>query len=232
MLSWEYELFTFGEGKIVCGTDEAGRGPLVGRVYAAAVVLDYNDKDSETILALNDSKKISEKKRFALAPKIKEVAKSYCVAYSTVEEIENTNILAASLHAMAKAIDGLSLDRENLTDEKLVSLDIACLGGEKIKPDAVLVDGNIEKGFQIPAKAVVGGDGKSPSIAAASILAKTERDAWCLEYLDKTYPEYCFAAHKGYGTKAHYEALDKYGPCPEHRMSFLRKYFEKKQNEQ
>lgn len=231
MLTWEYELSTFGENKIVCGTDEAGRGPLVGRVYAAAVVLDYNDRDNETILALNDSKKLSEKKRLELFPKIMQVAKSYCIAYSTVEEIENTNILAASLHAMRKAIDGLSLDR-NLSDKDLEKMDIALVGGEKIKPDAVLVDGNVEKGFQIPAKAVVGGDGKSPSIAAASILAKVQRDLWCIEYLDKTYPEYSFALHKGYGTKAHYEALDKYGPCREHRMSFLRKYFEKKQNEQ
>ncbi len=190
-------------GNIVCGVDEAGRGPLVGRVYAAAVILPYDMKDNEIILALNDSKKLSEKKRDALALGIKEIAVSWCVSYSEVHEIESMNILEASLLAMRRAVGGLA-----------------------VKPDFALIDGNICRGFDIPARAVVGGDGISPSIAAASILAKTERDRYCIEYLDREYPEYSFAKHKGYGTKLHYEAIEKYGPCPEHRMSFLKKFYE------
>lgn len=201
-LSWENELKH--APSVVCGVDEAGRGPLVGRVYAAAVILPYDEKENEAILALNDSKKLSEKKRFLLADEIKKLAVSYCIAYSTVEEIERINILEASLLAMRRAIDGLSP-----------------------KPDVALIDGNISRGFQLEAHAIIGGDGISPSIAAASILAKTERDKWCCEVLDREYPQYGFAAHKGYGTKAHYEAIAKYGPCPEHRMSFLKKFYEK-----
>ncbi len=201
-LSWENELKYAPSA--VCGVDEAGRGPLVGRVYAAAVILPYDERENEAILALNDSKKLSEKKRELLAEEIKRLAVSYCVAYSTVEEIERINILEASLLAMRRAIDGLSK-----------------------KPDVALIDGNISRDFQLEAHAIIGGDGISPSIAAASILAKTERDKWCCEVLDKEYPQYGFAAHKGYGTKAHYEAIGKYGPCPEHRMSFLKKYYEK-----
>ncbi|MBR3995702.1 MAG: ribonuclease HII [Clostridia bacterium] len=195
-------------GGIVCGVDEAGRGPLVGRVYAAAVILPPLDEDNEVFQALNDSKKLTEKKRFALAPKIKELAVAYCVAYSEVAEIEEFNILEASLLAMRRSISGLS-----------------------VKPDNALIDGNISRDFDkvnVKARAIVGGDGISLSIAAASILAKTERDIYCMEYLDNTYPEYGFAKHKGYGTKDHYAAIDKYGPCPEHRMSFLKKYFERK----
>lgn len=205
MLSDKYEKEC---GGIVCGVDEAGRGPLVGRVYAAAVILPALDEENEVFAALNDSKKLTEKKRFELAPKIKDMAISYCVAYSEVQEIEEINILEASLLAMRRAISGLS-----------------------VKPEYALVDGNISRDFDkagVTAKAIVGGDGISLSIAAASILAKTERDKYCMEYLDKEYPQYGFASHKGYGTKAHYAAIDKYGPCPEHRMSFLRKYFEKK----
>lgn len=201
-LSWENELKY--QNSIVCGVDEAGRGPLVGRVYAAAVILPYEKREDEALLALNDSKKLSEKKRFLLADEIKRLAVSYCVAYSTVEEIETINILEASLLAMRRAIDGLS-----------------------VRPGIALIDGNISRGFQLEAHALVGGDGISPSIAAASILAKTERDRWCCEVLDKEYPMYGFAKHKGYGTKAHYDAISEFGPCPEHRMSFLKKFYEK-----
>ena len=201
-LSWENEQKYFPS--VVCGVDEAGRGPLVGRVYAAAVILPYDERENETILALNDSKKLSEKKRFLLADEIKKLAVSYCVAYSTVQEIESINILEASLLAMRRAIDGLS-----------------------VKPDVALIDGNISRDFQLEAHALIGGDGISPSIAAASILAKNERDRWCCEVLDKEYPQYGFSKHKGYGTKAHYDAISQYGPCPEHRMSFLKKFYEK-----
>ncbi len=230
-LSWTLENEAFGKGAVVCGTDEAGRGPLAGPVYAAAVVLDYNGRENEAILLLNDSKKLAEKKRFELAPRIKEVAVSYCVAYSTVEEIESTDILSASLHAMRKAIDGLMYAGENLSEDQKIERDICCLGGKSIKPDGVLVDGCISRDFTLPAKAIVGGDGISPSIAAASILAKTERDLYCTQVLDKNYPEYLFAKHKGYGTKDHYAAVDKYGLCKEHRASFFKKYFERKNGE-
>lgn len=195
-------------GGIVCGVDEAGRGPLVGRVYAAAVILPELDENNEVFTSLNDSKKLTEKKRFELAPKIKELALSWSVAYSEASEIEEINILEASLLSMRRAIEGLS-----------------------IKPDNALIDGNISRDFDkvgVNARAIVGGDGISLSIAAASILAKTERDIYCMEYLDKMYPEYGFAKHKGYGTKVHYEAVEKYGLCPEHRRSFFKKYFEKK----
>ena len=203
-LSWENELKY--PDKNVCGVDEAGRGPLVGRVYAAAVILPYDLRDNPFILALNDSKKLTEKKRDMLAAEIKKLAVSWSVAYSEVHEIESINILEASLLAMRRAIDGLS-----------ASADVA------------LIDGNINRGFSIEAHAIIGGDGISPSIAAASILAKTERDRWSMEYLDAKYPEYGFSKHKGYGTKAHYEAIEKYGPCPEHRLSFLKKFYERYQ---
>jgi len=230
-LSWTLENEAFGKGAVVCGTDEAGRGPLAGPVYAAAVVLDYNSRENEAVILLNDSKKLTEKKRFELAPRIKEVAVSYCVAYSTVEEIESTDILSASLHAMRKAIDGLMYAGENLSEDQKKERDICCLGGKSIKPDGVLVDGCISRNFTLPAKAIVGGDGISPSIAAASILAKTERDLYCTQVLDKNYPEYLFSKHKGYGTKDHYAAVDKYGLCKEHRASFFKKYFERKNGE-
>ena len=223
-LTFEYEKTAFPEAYIVCGTDEAGRGPLAGPVYAAAVILDTKNTDKELLSKLDDSKKLSEKKRDELETLVKQNALSYCIAYSTVEEIEETDILSASLHAMRKAIDGLSLDRSATADE-LKKLDIEETGGQQIKPDAVIVDGNQQRGFQLPAKAVIGGDGKSFSIAAASILAKVARDRYCYEILDKNYPEYAFAKHKGYGTKAHYEAVDKYGLCKEHRRSFFKKYY-------
>ncbi len=184
----------------VAGVDEAGRGPLVGRVYAAAVILPFLP-DNEIIRELNDSKKLTEKKRELLYDKIKEIAVSYSIAYAEVEEIEQYNILNASLLAMRRAVN--NLDK---------------------RADFLLIDGNVNKGFDIPAKSIVGGDGLSVSIAAASILAKVQRDRYCLEVLDKQYPLYGFAKHKGYGTKAHYEAIEKYGICPYHRKSFLKKF--------
>lgn len=226
-LTFEYEKTAFPTAHVVCGTDEAGRGPLAGPVYAAAVILDTENTDEEFLKKLDDSKKLSEKKRDELEILIKQNALSYCIAYSTVEEIEETDILSASLHAMRKAIDGLYIDRVS-SKEVLEKLDIAEIGGRAIKPDAVIVDGNQSRDFQIPAKAVIGGDGKSFSIAAASILAKVARDRYCYDVLDKEYPAYSFAKHKGYGTKAHYKAVDKYGLCPEHRRSFFKKYYESK----
>ena len=226
-LTFEYEKASFPGARVVCGTDEAGRGPLAGPVYAAAVILDTESTDPELLAMLDDSKKLTEKKRDTLEVLVKKSALSYCVAYSTVEEIEETDILSASLHAMRKAIDGLYVDRVT-SREALSKMDIAEIGGEEIKPDAVIVDGNQSRDFQLPAKAIVGGDGKSFSIAAASILAKVARDRYCYEVLDKNYPEYSFAKHKGYGTKAHYAAVDKYGLCPEHRRSFFKKYYDAK----
>lgn len=184
-----------GEYNVIAGTDEAGRGPLAGPVYAAAVILPTGLE----IEGLNDSKKLSPKKREKLFDEICEKAIAYAIASSDVDTIEKTDILSASQSAMAEAVKSLS-----------------------VKPDVVLVDGNIARGFSVPAKTVIGGDAISPNIAAASILAKVSRDRY-LEDLDKKYPEYNFAKHKGYGTKEHREALIKYGPCPEHRMSFLKK---------
>ena len=182
--------------KYVCGVDEAGRGPLAGPVCAAAVILPV---DTE-IEGLNDSKKLSEKRREALYDVICEKALAYCVAYGSLEEIEEFNILEATFLAMNRSIEGLD-----------------------IKPDYALIDGNqVPKGITIPCETVVKGDAKSSSIAAASILAKVSRDRLLLEY-DATYPEYNFKKHKGYGTKEHTDLILKYGPCPIHRLSFLKK---------
>ncbi len=189
--SLENELIEQGYA-VVCGTDEAGRGPLAGSVYAAAVIL---PRDC-VIEGLNDSKKLTEKKREKLFEIIQEKAVSYGIAEATAKEIDELNILNAALLAMRRAI-------EQLTPQ----------------PDFVLVDGNQTRGFTIPARAVVKGDAISPSIAAASILAKVSRDRSCLE-LDRLYPEYGFAKHKGYPTKEHYEAIRLYGVTPEHRRSF------------
>lgn len=179
-----------------CGVDEAGRGPLAGPVYAAAVILSPNDP----IPGLNDSKKLSEKKREQLFDQIVDKAVSFCVAEATVEEIEEYNILGATFLAMRRAVEGLS-----------------------VKPQLAVIDGNrTPPGLQIPAKAVVKGDALSESIAAASILAKVSRDRVLLE-LDKEYPMYGFSGHKGYGTAAHVAALRQYGPSPVHRPSFLTK---------
>lgn len=212
---------------VVCGTDEAGRGPLAGRVYAAAVCLDRENSDEELLSVLDDSKKLSEKKRESAEETIKEKALSYAVAYSEVEEIEETNILSASLSAMKKAVSALSFDR-NADREFLAKNDVEYIGGKPVRADCVIVDGNMARGFDIPAKAVVKGDGKSFSIAAASILAKTARDRYCIRELDANYPMYGFAEHKGYGTKKHYEAVDKFGLCEKHRKSFFKKYYDTK----
>lgn len=179
----------------VCGVDEAGRGPLAGPVCAAAVIL---PQDAE-IKGLNDSKKLSEKKREALFDIIKEKAIAYSIAFASVEEIEEHNILNATFIAMNRAIENLS-----------------------VKADYALIDGNrVPKEIPIDCETVVKGDAKSASIAAASILAKVTRDRLLLQYDDK-YPEYNFAKHKGYGTKEHIEAIKKYGPCEVHRASFLK----------
>ena len=186
--------------KLVCGVDEAGRGPLAGPVCAAAVIL---PTDTE-IEGLNDSKKISEKKRELLFDVICEKALAYSIAFGTLEEIEKFNILEATFLAMNRSIDGLA-----------------------VKPDYALIDGNrVPKGITIPCETVVKGDAKSASIAAASILAKVTRDRLLLEY-DNEYPEYNFKKHKGYGTKEHTDLILKYGPCPIHRMSFLKKLLNK-----
>ncbi len=178
----------------VCGVDEAGRGPLCGPVFAAACIL----PDGLVIDGLNDSKKLTEKKREKLFEIIKAEAVAYCIASASVEEIDELNILEADLLAMRRAIDGLS-----------------------VKADYAIIDGNISKDFQIPALAVVKGDSKSMNIAAASILAKVARDRICIE-LDEQYPQYGIAKHKGYGTKAHMDALREFGASPIHRKKFIR----------
>lgn len=200
MLDWTIENEILSQGyKIICGCDEAGRGPLAGEVAAAACILPHNVE----IKGLNDSKKLSEKKREELYKVIQEAAVCCSVATCSVEEIEKYNILECALMAMRRAVEKLS-----------------------IPPEFILVDGNINRGFTIPSKAVIGGDAKSPNIAAASILAKVTRDRMCYE-LDEKYPMYGFAKHKGYATKEHREAILKYGPCPEHRSLFLRKLLNK-----
>ena len=179
----------------ICGVDEAGRGPLAGPVCAAAVIL----KDNQIIEGVNDSKKLTEKKREALFDVIKSEVLDYSIAFATVEEIEEMNILNATMLAMKRAVEGLNT-----------------------KADYALIDGNRFPPLEIQGEYVVKGDAKSMSIAAASILAKVSRDRLCYEYAEK-YPEYGFDKHKGYGTKAHTEAILKYGPCEIHRMSFLKK---------
>jgi len=187
--------------KFICGVDEAGRGPLAGPVCAAAVILPENSD----IEGLNDSKKLTEKKREALYDVIIQKALAYSVAYGTLEEIEQYNILNATYLAMNRAIEGL-----------------------KIPADYALIDGNrVPTGIKVPCETVVKGDAKSCSIAAASILAKVTRDRLLLEYA-KEYPEYGFEKHKGYGTAAHYDAIRKYGVLPIHRLSFLKSFFEGK----
>ncbi len=196
MLNWDIENEYYEKGfTVVCGCDEAGRGPLAGPVFAAAVVL----PKGVMIEGLDDSKRLSEAKRLRLVEEIKAKAIDYAVAHAEVYEIEAINILNASMLAMRRAIAKL-----------------------KHRPDLALIDGNTARDFDITAIPVVKGDGKSPSIAAASILAKVERDAFCME-MDKFYPGYGFAKHKGYPTKEHKQAILKYGPCPLHRKSFLRK---------
>ncbi len=181
--------------RVICGVDEAGRGCLCGRVYAGAVVLPSDYKNSE----LNDSKKLSEKKRETLYSQIVKDALYYGVGFAEVEEIEQINILNAAMLAMRRAVDALG-----------VTVDIA------------LIDGNTARGFECKTRTVIKGDSISPSIAAASVLAKVSRDRYICD-LAKKYPQYGFEKHKGYCTRAHTEALHKYGPCDIHRMSFLKK---------
>ncbi len=183
------------EYALVCGVDEAGRGPLAGPVYAAAVIL----PEGLTIGGLKDSKKLSEKSREGLYDEITRLALAWSVASASEAEIEELNILQAALLAMKRSVEGLS-----------------------VRPGLALVDGNRPPSLDIPAKCVVGGDGIYACIAAASVIAKVERDRH-MRRLSLAYPEYGFEKHKGYGTKLHYERLRLYGPSPVHRPSFLRK---------
>jgi ribonuclease HII len=196
-MNWlEYESNAAAKGFInICGVDEAGRGPLAGPVCAAAVIL----HPGQIIEGVNDSKKLSEKKREMLFDVIKNEVLDYSIAFSTVEEIEDMNILNATMLAMKRAVEGLN-----------------------VKADYALIDGNRLPPLNIECEYVIKGDAKSMSIAAASILAKVSRDRLCYEYAKK-YPQYGFDKHKGYGTKLHAERIREYGPCEIHRMSFLNK---------
>lgn len=188
--------------KYICGVDEAGRGPLAGPVCAAAVIL-----PPDTIIeGVNDSKKLSEKKREELFDVVTGTALSYCIAFGSVEEIEEHNILATTMNTMKRAVEGLSM-----------TADFAMIDGNKLPP------------LDIPCEYIIKGDANSMSIAAASILAKVSRDRLMLEYANK-YPQYGFEKHKGYGTKAHTDAILLYGPSPIHRMSFLKKLLNGKHN--
>lgn len=195
---WAIERECFSQGyQLVCGIDEAGRGPLAGPVCAAAVILPPN----ADIPGLDDSKKLSDKRRRELFPLIQEKAIAYAIAYADHREIDDINILQATFLAMERALSQLS-----------------------VRPDFALIDGNREKDFGLPVRTVVHGDSLSASIAAASVLAKVSRDDLMLE-MAKEYPQYGFEIHKGYGTKAHYQALAECGPCPIHRMTFLKKLY-------
>lgn len=199
---WAIETERFAQGiQTICGVDEAGAGPLAGRVYAGAVIL----PKGWTHQWLGDSKKVTEKHREVLYDLIRDEAVAWSIAWAEAEEIDALNILNARMLAMQRAIEGLS-----------------------VRPDTAFIDGNRDHGsryaIETPHQLIVGGDGKSASIAAASILAKVSRDRYVSGELDAKYPQYQFAKHKGYGTKLHYELLDQYGPCPEHRRSFLKKW--------
>ena len=194
---WEIERGLSAEGiGAICGVDEAGRGPLAGPVFAAAVILPLG----AVLDGLNDSKKLSAAVRERLFDEIASKSLAYAVASANNLEIDKLNILGATYLAMNRAIAALS-----------------------IKPQLALIDGNRNSGIEFPSKCIIGGDGKSASIAAASILAKVCRDR-LMDEMDDKYPQYAFGKHKGYGTKMHYEALDKYGPCDIHRETFLRKW--------
>ncbi len=199
---WNFEHEAMEKGyALICGVDEAGRGPLAGPVCAAAVIL---PKDLD-IPGLNDSKKLTEKKREELYTLITEQALAYGIAMVSETEIDEINILQATFLAMRRAVEALS-----------------------IKPDFVLIDGNREPDLgDLPLKTIVKGDSRSANIAAASILAKVTRDRYMTE-LDETYPQYGFAVHKGYGTKKHYAALEEFDACPAHRRTFLRTFYERK----
>ena len=195
---WTLENEIYGEGyRLICGVDEAGRGPLAGPVYAAAVILPRG----LVLEGLDDSKKLTEKKREALFDPIREQAIAYGIASASVEEIETKNILNATFLAMNRAIEKLSP-----------------------VPALALIDGNRNTGITFPSRCVVKGDAKCADIAAASVLAKVSRDRFMLE-MARQYPQYRFEQHKGYGTKLHYDMLREYGPSPIHRMSFLKKLY-------
>lgn len=195
---WQIEGGFYAQGVMnICGVDEAGRGPLAGPVCAAAVIL----PERLEIPGLNDSKKLTDKKRRELFPIIQEKALAYGIGFASQEEIDEINILQATFLAMERALGALA-----------------------IRPGLVLIDGNQEKDFGLPVRTVVKGDSLSANIAAASVLAKVSRDDVMLEFA-RQYPEYGFDIHKGYGTKAHYAALTQYGPCPIHRRSFLKKFY-------
>lgn len=197
---WEIEDANYAVGyQTICGIDEAGRGPLAGPVCAAAVILPLHVQ----IPGLNDSKKLSDKKRRELFPVICEQALDYGIAFATEQEIDEINILQATFLAMQRALDQL-----------------------KVRPDLALIDGNRQKDFGLPAKTVIKGDSLSANIAAASILAKVTRDDLMVRQAEQ-FPEYGFEIHKGYGTKAHYAALEAHGPSAIHRMTFLKKFYEK-----
>ncbi len=199
---WEHECAAWAQGyETVCGVDEAGAGPLMGPVYAAAVILPRGC----VIDGLNDSKKLTPKKRDALYDVIIAEVEAWAVVSVSAAEIDATDILSARMKAMQLAIDALA-----------------------VRPDFALIDGNRDHGKSAAVTAlhacIIGGDGCSASIAAASILAKVSRDRYVTDVLDPMYPQYGFAKHKGYGTRDHYAMLDQYGPCPEHRMTFLKKW--------
>lgn len=198
---WEIENSYFDKGiKLICGVDEAGRGPLAGPVCAAAVILPPNVE----IAGLNDSKKLTDKRRRELFPVIKEQAIAYGIGLASHEEIDQINILQATYLAMERALAQLS-----------------------VRPELALIDGNRAKDFGLPVETVVKGDSRSASIAAASILAKVTRDDLMLEAAEQ-FPQYQFDVHKGYGTKAHYAALTAHGASPIHRMTFLKKFYGEK----
>ena len=198
---WEIENSLHAEGyRVICGVDEAGRGPLAGPVCAAAVIL----PEGLEIPGLNDSKKLTDKKRRELFPVIKEQAVAYGIAFASCEEIDEMNILQATYLAMERAMAQLA-----------------------VKPDIAMIDGNRAKDFGLPVRTVVKGDSLRANIAAASVLAKVTRDDLMVE-LAAQYPEYGFEVHKGYGTKVHYEALRTHGASPIHRMTFLKKFYGEK----
>jgi ribonuclease HII len=198
---WKIEDDYLNRGtRLICGVDEAGRGPLAGPVCAAAVILPPHIE----LPGLNDSKKLTDKRRRELFPLIQEVAVAYGIGFASQEEIDEINILQATYLAMERAIAQLP-----------------------VSPEQLLIDGNRAKDFGIPTQTVVKGDSLSASIAAASVLAKVARDDWMLEAA-REYPQYGFEIHKGYGTKAHYEALTAHGLCPIHRRTFLKKFYGEK----
>lgn len=198
---WEIEDSCYADGaNVICGVDEAGRGPLAGPVCASAVILPAR----LDIPGLTDSKKLTDKKRRELFPVIQEQAIAWGIGMASCEEIDEINILQATFLAMQRALEQLN-----------------------VRPDLVLIDGNRAKDFGLPVKTVIKGDSLSMNIAAASVLAKVTRDDWMIR-MAQNYPQYAFDIHKGYGTKAHYAALTEFGPCPIHRKTFLKKFYGEK----